>query len=94
MLYLVCCSITSESQKLLGKLERKDKRRMAKGKAGADAELDWLSINGFDALVEAEIMRDSKTEVRRLHVLRDACQLLIPCIQRIDAVFTAEWFLV
>ncbi len=64
-------SITSESQKLLGKLERKDKRRMAKGRAGADAELDWLSINGvqgFNALVEAEIMRDSKTEVGSLHM--------------------------
>lgn len=60
-------SITSESQKLLGKLERKDKRRMAKGKAGADAELDWLSINGFDALVEAEIMKDFKSEVAILH---------------------------
>ncbi|CAL8464110.1 g3645 [Coccomyxa elongata] len=55
-------SIMSESQKLLGKLERKDKRRVAKGKAGADAELDWLSINGLDALVESEIMRDSKTQ--------------------------------
>jgi len=69
MIALVCnaLSITSESQKLLGKLERKDKRRMAKGKAGSDAELDWLSINGFDALVEAEIMKDSKTEVVILH---------------------------
>ena len=31
----------SESQKLLDKLERKDKRRTAKGKQGTDTELEW-----------------------------------------------------
>lgn len=49
---------------------------MAKGKAGADAELDWLSINGIDALVEAEIMRDTKTEVRSIHL--HACLTCMP----------------
>ncbi len=67
----------SESQKLLGKLERKDKRRVAKGKAGADAELDWLSINGLDALVESEIMRDSKTEVSSSFTCTFMCKELL-----------------
>jgi hypothetical protein len=66
------CSISSETQKLLGKLERKDRRRRqagggARSGAGADAELDWLSLNGFDALVEAEVLRASaaKGQARR-----------------------------
>lgn len=55
------CSISSETQKLLGKLERKDRRRRAAGarSGAADAELDWLGLNGFDALVEAEVLRTS-----------------------------------
>ena len=55
--------MTSEKQKLLDKMERKDKRRVAKGRAGADADVDWLMAHGFDALVEAEIMRDTEGQV-------------------------------
>lgn len=54
----------SESQKLLDKLERKDKRRTAKGKQAADTELEWLALNGLDALVEAEVMQNTKSQVR------------------------------
>ena len=57
------CSVTSEKQKLLDKMERKDKRRVAKGRAGADADIDWLMAHGFDALVEAEILRDTEGQV-------------------------------
>ena len=53
----------TESQKVLSKLERKDKRRAVKGRAGADAELEWLTLNGLDALVEAEVMQRSKAQV-------------------------------
>ena len=55
--------MTSEKQKLLDKLVRKDKRRVAKGRAGADADVDWLMAHGFDALVEAEILRDTEGQV-------------------------------
>lgn len=55
---------------------------MAKGKPGADAELDWLSINGIDALVEAEIMRDTKTEVRSIHL--HAC---LTCMPIVDSIY-------
>ena len=58
-----CLSVTSEKQKLLDKMERKGKRRGAKGRAGADADLDWLMTHGFDTLVEAEIMRDTEGQV-------------------------------
>ncbi|KAK9846320.1 hypothetical protein WJX81_001437 [Elliptochloris bilobata] len=58
--YGTTVSVTSEKQKMLDKLERKDKRRGAKGRAGADADLDWLMAHGFDALVEAEILRDTE----------------------------------
>ncbi len=51
-------SVTTSSQKILDKLERKDKRRA--GARGTDADLDWLATRGFDELVEAEVMRDSK----------------------------------
>ena len=54
--------MTTESQKVLSKLERKDKRRAVKGRAGADAELDWLTLNGLDPLVEAEIMQKSEAQ--------------------------------
>ena len=47
---------------MLNKLERKDKRRAVKGRAGADAELDWLTLNGLDPLVEAEIMQKSEAK--------------------------------
>lgn len=55
--------MTSEKQKLLDKMERKDKRRVAKGRAGADADVDWLMAHGFDALVEAEILRETEGQV-------------------------------
>ena len=51
------CSVNSQSQKLLAKLERKDKRRKgaARGPAGgSDAELAWLLENGMEPLVEAD----------------------------------------
>jgi hypothetical protein len=48
-------SITTDSQKLLDKLERKDKRRGARTKA-VDADLEWLMANGLDAVVEAELL--------------------------------------
>ena len=54
-------SVTTSSQKILDKLERKDKRRA--GARGTDADLDWLATRGFDELVEAEIMRDSKCAI-------------------------------
>ena len=59
----VACSVTSESQKLLGKLERKDKRRAtAKGaRASQGAEIDWLLTHGLEALLKAE---DSKGGAR------------------------------
>lgn len=59
---------------------------MAKGKAGADAELDWLSINGIDALVEAEIMRDTKTEVRSIHL--HAC---LTCMPIVDSIYIYQY---
>ena len=49
---------------MLSKLERKDKRRAVKGKTVADAELDWLTLNGLDPLVEAEIMQKSEAQAR------------------------------
>ena len=77
------CSISSETQKLLGKLERKDRRRRAAGaKSGsADAELDWLSLNGFDALVEAEVLRASaaKGQVGCMRVLSIRFVSRAPC---------------
>lgn len=39
----------------MDKLERKDKRRA--GGRGQDPDLDWLSMHGFDELVEAEVRR-------------------------------------
>lgn len=46
-------SVTTSSQKLLDKLERKEKRRTAA--RGGDLDLDWLSAHGFDEVVEAEV---------------------------------------
>jgi hypothetical protein len=40
-IYGTTVTITSTSQKVLEKLERKDKRRVARGKPGADPDLDW-----------------------------------------------------
>ncbi len=57
-------SVTTSSQKILDKLERKDKRRA--GARGTDADLDWLATRGFDELVEAEVMRDSKCATNEL----------------------------
>ncbi|KAL0039926.1 hypothetical protein WJX77_011783 [Trebouxia sp. C0004] len=53
--YGTVVSVTSNSQKMLEKLERKDKRRGAKGKAMGDPDLEWLASYGFDVLVEAEV---------------------------------------
>ncbi|CAK0786311.1 hypothetical protein CVIRNUC_009524 [Coccomyxa viridis] len=60
--YGTVVSVTTESQKVLSKLERKDKRRAVKGRAGTDAELEWLTLNGLDSLVEAEIMQRSEAQ--------------------------------
>jgi len=57
--------VTSEKQKLLDKLERKDKRRGGRGRPGADADIDWLGAHGLDALVEAELLRDTQGQARR-----------------------------
>ena len=38
---------------MLDKLNRKDRRRAERG--GADADLEWLLVNGFEALLEAEL---------------------------------------
>ena len=46
-------SVMTSSQKLLEKLERKDKRRTAA--RGGDLDLDWLGAHGFDEVVEAEV---------------------------------------
>jgi hypothetical protein len=46
-------------------MERKDKRRV--GARGGDADLDWLAARGFDELVEAEVMRDSKRSTLAFH---------------------------
>ena len=67
------CSVMTESQKALSKLERKDKRRATKGRPGADADLDWLTLNGLGPLVEAEVMQRSKAQVNVTHI---SCQLL------------------
>jgi hypothetical protein len=56
--------VTSEKQKLLDKLERKDKRRGGRGRPGADADIDWLGAHGLDALVEAELLRDTQGQAR------------------------------
>ncbi|KAK9850259.1 hypothetical protein WJX84_005584 [Apatococcus fuscideae] len=50
-------SVSSRSQQMMEKLERKDKRRFAKGKATGEADQDWLAINGLGPLIEAEAMR-------------------------------------
>ncbi|KAK9868384.1 hypothetical protein WJX84_004044 [Apatococcus fuscideae] len=50
-------SVSSRSQQMMEKLERKDKRRFAKGKATGEADQDWLAVNGLSQLLEAEAMR-------------------------------------
>ena len=53
-----CCrSVTTDSHKLLEKLKRKGERKGSKVRD--DTDLDWLLVNGFDALVEAEVMRET-----------------------------------
>ncbi|KAK9814715.1 hypothetical protein WJX72_010327 [[Myrmecia] bisecta] len=64
--YGTTVSITSGSQRLLDKLDRKDKRKSAKGKSGLDPDLDWLSVNGIDVLVEAELMRETQASASSL----------------------------
>ena len=53
------CSVNSQSQKLMEKLARKDKRRRQPqdglaAAAGQDAELAWLLENGMQPLVDAD----------------------------------------
>ena len=51
-------SVNSQSQKLMEKLARKDKRRRGAAKgaaaAGLDAEMAWLQDNGMQPLVDAD----------------------------------------
>ena len=61
-LMLLLGSVMTESQKVMSKLERKDKRRAVKGRAGADADLEWLTLNGLEPLIEAEVMQRSKAQ--------------------------------
>ena len=49
----VLCSVTTSSQKVLEKLSRKDKRRAER--SGHDADIEWLLVNGFEELLEAEL---------------------------------------
>ena len=42
---------------MLDKLARKDRRRAER--AGADADLEWLLVNGFEALLEATLEAES-----------------------------------
>lgn len=49
--------VTTSSQKVLDKLVRKDRRRAER--AGADADLEWLLVNGFEALLEATLEAES-----------------------------------
>lgn len=50
---LSCASVTTSSQKVLEKINRKDKRRA--DRAGHDADVEWLLVNGFETLLEAEL---------------------------------------
>ena len=52
-LMMSACSVMTSSQKMLEKMERKDKRRTAA--RGGDPDLDWLGAHGFDEVVEAEV---------------------------------------
>ena len=66
----VVCSVNSQSQKLLEKQARKDRRRGANRggpSGGQDAELAWLFENGLQPLVEAD-----QVHLRRVH---GACDL-------------------
>lgn len=71
----------TESQKVLSKLERKDKRRAVKGRAGADADLEWLTLNGLDALVETEIMQKTKAQVKLCCLETCMSNQVLFCIQ-------------
>ena len=59
---LLLRSVMTESQKVMSKLERKDKRRAVKGRAGADADLEWLTLNGLEPLIEPEVMQRSREQ--------------------------------
>ena len=75
-LMLLLGSVMTESQKVMSKLERKDKRRAVKGRAGADADLEWLTLNGLEPLIEAEVMQRSKAEASRLAQFLSQCSML------------------
>ena len=49
---------------MMDKLERKDKRRATRGRGGGDPELDWLSLNGLEPLVEAELLHHTRSQAR------------------------------
>lgn len=72
-------SVMTESQKVMSKLERKDKRRAVKGRTGADADLEWLTLNGLEPLIEAEVMQRSKEQASCPHPFKcchkSACSL-------------------
>ena len=75
-LILLLGSVMTESQKVMSKLERKDKRRAVKGRAGVDADLEWLTLNGLETLIEAEVMQRSKAQASRLIQLLSQCSML------------------
>jgi len=49
---------------VLDKLNRKDRRRAERG--GADADLEWLLVNGFEALLEAELDSEQGDSIRSI----------------------------
>lgn len=55
----------TSSQKVLDKLARKDRRRAER--AGADADLEWLLVNGFEALLEAALEAESASGALKFH---------------------------
>ncbi|GAB4820015.1 hypothetical protein N2152v2_007061 [Parachlorella kessleri] len=64
--YGTTVSVTSQSQKLISKLERKAERRRARqvlggegAGAGGDPDLDWLALNGLGVLMEEEAEKET-----------------------------------
>lgn len=50
---------------MLDKLNRKDRRRAER--SGADVDLEWLLVNGFEPLLEAELDAEAETGTLRFH---------------------------
>lgn len=69
--------VTTSSQKVLDKLVRKDRRRAER--AGADADLEWLLVNGFEALLEATL--EAESAARGLKLSGGTCAATGLCIR-------------